>query len=174
MTNHVVNHVPSFTVRQRWYRALGVEIGTGSDIFMDCYLWFYGPRQISRTRARIGRSTIINRGCLLDVRGPLTIGDNVSISPEVAIITTQHDYKRPGFPLQSRPVVIHDHVWIGSRAIILPGSTLGRGAVVAAGAVVSGEVPPLSVVAGTPATVVGSRPPDALDYELSAPAPLFE
>lgn len=173
-TNHVVSHVPSFGLRRRWYQALGVEVDAGADVFMDCYLWFYGPRQIARTGARIGRDSVINRGCLLDVRGPLTIGDNVSISPGVAIITTQHDYRVPGFPLQTRPVVIEDNVWIGARATILPGSKIGRGAVVAAGSVVAGNVAPLSVVVGTPARVVGSRPLDALDYDLSGPVPLFE
>jgi maltose O-acetyltransferase len=141
---------------------------------MGCYLWFYGPGHTARTGSRIGANTRINRDCCLDVRGPLIIGDNVSVSPEVAIITTQHDWRSPGFELQSRPVVIEDHVWVGMRATILPGSTIGRGAVVAAGAVVSGNIPPLSVAAGVPAGVVASRPAEALDYVLDASSPLFE
>lgn len=173
-TNHVVSHVPSFGLRKAWYRSVGLDVGRGSDIHMGCYLWFYGPGHTARTGSSIGANTRINRDCCLDVRGPLTIGDNVSISPGVALITTQHDWRSSGFELQSRPVVISDHVWIGLRATVLPGSTIGRGAIVAAGAVVSGDVPPLSVAAGVPARVIASRPAQALDYVLDAPSPLFE
>jgi maltose O-acetyltransferase len=120
----------------------------------------------------IGARTIINRGCCLDARSGLRIGEDVSISPEVAILTTQHDVNDPGFALQGRPVVIEDHVWIGMRAMVLPGVTIGRGAVVAAGAVVTSDVGPLEIVAGVPARVVGRR---ALNpqYRLALP-PLFE
>lgn len=174
LTNHVVNHVPSFAVRHAWYRRLGVTIGRGSGVHMSCYVWFYGPRQVRRTGLVIGNHTRINRGCCLDGRGRLTIGDNVSISPEVAIITTQHSWRRAGFELESRDVRIDDHAWIGMRATILPGSTIGRGAVVAAGAVVSGEVPPMTVVAGVPARPVAERPCEGVDYVLDHPFPWFE
>ena len=174
LTNHIVAHLPGFALRRTWYRRLGLEIGPGSGIHLGCFLWFYGPGQIITTGSAIGRNSRVNRDCCLDLRGPLTIGDNVSISPEVAIITTQHDWRAPGFPLQSRPVVIEDHVWIGIRATILPGTHIGRGAVVAAGSVASGEIPPLAVVAGVPAQVIASRPAAALEYELAAPFPLYE
>ncbi len=108
------------------------------------------------------------------MRGQLLIGHDVSVSPEVMILTGQHGHDRPGFAFETRPVVIEDHVWIGSRAIILPGTTLGRGAVVAAGAVVSGRVAPMTVVAGVPARPLRSRPEQALDYALDDPLPLFE
>lgn len=174
LTNEVVSHIPSYRLRHAWYRALGVEIGAGSGIHLGCYLWFYGPGQLRRTRVQIGRNTRINRRCCLDGRGQLTIGDNVSISPEVVILTTQHAWREPGFPLETRSVVVEDHVWIGMRAVILPGTVIGRGAVVAAGAVVSGTVPPLTVVAGIPARPVASRPGDALSYQFDHPFPLFE
>ena len=174
LTNHVVNHVPSYRFRHAWYRALGLSLGPGAGVHMGCYFWFYGPGQVRRTGATIGANTRINRNCCLDVRGPLTIGDNVSVSPEVAIITTQHRLASVDFALESRPVVIEDNVWIGIRATILPGTTIGRGAVVAAGAVVSGKVPPLTVVAGVPARPIAERPEEAAQYRLDAPFPLFE
>lgn len=174
LTNHVVSAIPSYALRHRWYRLMGVHLGPGAGVQMGCYLWFFGPGQVRRDAVRIGAHTRINRGCCLDARAGLVIGDNVSVSPEVSILTTQHDWRAPGFPLQSRPVVIGDHVWIGMRATILPGTTIGRGAVVAAGAVVSGTVPPLAVVAGVPARQVATRPEAALDYTLDLPMPTWE
>lgn len=174
LTNHFVAHIPSHTMRRRWYRRMGIRIGSGSAIHLNTYVWFYGPRHLAGMGGTIGRNSIVNRRCTLDFRGPLTIGDNVSISPEVAVITTQHDWREPGFPLDIRPVVIEDHVWIGIRAIVLPGTHVGRGSVIAAGAVASGEIPPMSVVAGVPARVVAVRPQEALEYELADLAPLYE
>ena len=174
LTNEVVSRVPGFRLRHAWYRLLGLRVGAGAGISRGCYLWFYGPGQLRRSGASIGERTRINRGCCLDARGSLTIGADVSISAEVVVLTTQHDWRSPGFPLESRPVVIEDHVWIGMRAVVLPGTTLGRGAVVGAGAVVKGVVPPLAVVTGVPARQVAERPADALAYALDAPLPRFE
>jgi maltose O-acetyltransferase len=175
VTNHLVNRVPSYRLRHGWYRGvLGLDLHHDAGIHLGCYVWFYGLGQIRRSGVRIGAKTRINRDCTLDVRGPLSIGDNVSISPEVAILTTQHRLDTPGFPPESRAVVIEDHVWIGMRAIVLPGTTIGRGAVVAAGAVVRGDIPPLTVVAGVPARPVATRPEAAVDYDFDWPFPLFE
>ncbi|MEA2532926.1 MAG: hypothetical protein QOJ93_737 [Actinomycetota bacterium] len=175
LTNHVINRVPSYRLRHAWYRrSLGIDIGDHSAIHLGCYVWFYGPHQARRTGVHIGANSRINRDCCLDARGPIHIGDNVSVSPEVAILTTHHRLDSPGFPLESRGVVIEDHVWIGMRATILPGTIIRRGAVVAAGAVARGEIPPLTVVAGVPARPVGTRSPEALDYVLDGPFPLFE
>jgi acetyltransferase-like isoleucine patch superfamily enzyme len=174
LTNHFVSHIPSFSLRAAWYRALGLGLGPGSGIHMGCYLWFYGPHQIRRSGVVIGRNSRINRRCLIDARGSIRIGDNVSISPEVAILTTQHRWDSGDFELESRNVVIDDHVWIGTRATVMPGTHIGRGAVVAAGAVATGQIPPLAVVAGVPARVITKRPETALRYELNDPFPLFE
>ncbi len=174
LTNHVVSALPSYRLRHAWYRRLGIRLAPGAGIHLGCYIWFYGPGHLRRTGLSIGENTRINRGVCLDGRGPLSIGANVSVSPEVAILTTQHAWRTPGFPLESRPVVIEDHVWIGMRATVLPGSTIGRGAVVAAGAVVSGTVPPLAVVAGVPARQVAERPQAALQYAFDVPFPMLE
>lgn len=114
----------------------------------------------------VGKNTVINEGCRFDSRGGITIGENVSISSEVVILTADHDPMSPEFRYRERPVTIEDHVWIGTRAIVLPGVTIGRGAVVAAGAVVTRNVPSLEIVAGVPARSVGRRPESALGYEL--------
>ena len=172
-TNHVVAHVPSYGLRRFWYQAvMGIEMGSGTSVQTGCYLWSYGPGSNRRLKNSIGARTIVNRGCCIDVRSGLRIGEDVSISPQVAIVSTQHDLNDAEFALQGRAVVIEDHVWIGMRAMVLPGVTIGRGAVVAAGAVVTSDVAPLDVVAGVPARVIGSRKLDPR-YRLAAP-PLFE
>src|SRR2546430_14305578 len=161
LTNLLVNRVPSYSIRKAWYRAvMGVEMGDGSAIQLGCYLWSYGPRSNRRQKTRVGERSIINRSCCLDVRSGLRIGADVSISPEVAILTTQHDLNDPGFALQGRPVVIEDHVWIGTRATVLPGVRIGRGAVVAAGGGVTRGVGPPGHRAGGPAAAGGRRLPE--------------
>lgn len=177
-TNHVVAHVPSFKLRHLWYRrVLGIQIAQHAGVHMGTYVWFWGPREIRRIGVRIGRNSVIGRNCTLDARSPLTIGDNVSLSPEVMILAGTHDVNDPHFAASEVgpwAVAIEDHVWIGARATIMPGVTVGRGAVVAAGSVVTKDVPPLAIVAGVPARPIGTRDAGATVYELSAPLPLFE
>ena len=174
-TNHIVAHVPSFGVRHWWYRrVLGIQLADGAAVHLGCYVWFYGPGAIRRGGARIGRNTRINRGCTLDLRGGLTVGDNVSVSLNVTILTASHDVNDPGFEVEDRPVTIEDHVWIGAGATVLPGVTLGHGSVVAAGTVVTRDVTPLAIVGGVPARPIGVRDAAATGYELDAARPLFE
>lgn len=115
-------------------------------------------------RISIGAHTNINKHCLLDGRGGVTIGDNVDIAQDVYIWSEQHDYNNPNYISVEKPVVIEDYVWIASRATILPGVKIGRGAVVASGAVVTKDVPSLAIIAGVPAKVIGNRNEDALRY----------
>ena len=116
-------------------------------------------------RISIGGNSNINKHCLLDGRGGLTIGNCVDIAQDVYIWTEQHDYNSPDYKAVCSPVVIDDYVWIASRATILPGVTIGRGAVVACGAVVTKDVPPLTVVGGIPAKIIGERD-DMMSYKL--------
>jgi maltose O-acetyltransferase len=157
--NHFVSRLPSHALRLFFYRRIFL-IGTNSSILM----------QVRIRRAAnicIGNHSTINYGCTLDGRGALiTIGANVDIGPEVIIWTQEHLIDDPMHNVMSSPVTIEDYVWIGSRAIILPGVTIGRGAVVAAGAVVTKDVPPLTVVAGNPARFVRSRSPE-MHYQIN-------
>ena len=101
---------------------------------------------------------MVNFGCLLDGRHYRIItGDDVSIGPEASVLTLGHDPNAADFALKGGDVRIGDRVWIGFRAIILPGVEIGEAAVVAAGAVVSRDVPPFAIVAGSPARVIGER-----------------
>jgi len=173
MTNHVVGHLPCFALRLWWYRhVVGVRIGRDSSVFMGCYWYFYRPLGRNPQPMIVGDHTIINRRCTLDGRGGLRFGDNVSISPEVMFITSQHRKDDPEFRVEDKPIVVEDYAWVGSRATILPGVTIGRGAVVATGAVVAKDVAPFTVVGGIPAGVIGKRAV-GLTYELSF-RPWFE
>lgn len=157
--NHVVARIPSHTLRQTFYRdAMLFEIGPRSFIFLgahfDCRGGFF-----------LGANSVINQNCRLDNRGTLRIGSNVSISAEVCILTADHDPHSLSFAGRNRPVEIDDFVFIGTRATILPGVKIGRGAFVAAAAVVTKDVPPFAIVAGNPARPIGQRPAD-LNYQL--------
>ena len=172
-TNHVISHIPFFAVRHAWYRhVVGVRLGCGAAVFMDCFWYFYRSFGRNPQPMSVGEHTIINRRCALDGRGGLRIGSNVSLSPEVMLITSNHRKDDPDFAVEDQPIVIEDYVWVGSRATVLPGVTIGKGAVVAAGAVVTKDVPPYAVVGGVPAKVIGERAKD-LRYSLSF-QPWFE
>lgn len=97
------------------------------------------------------------------IKGPVTIGDDVMMGPEVVIFTTGHEFEDTTRPMREQGstahqlVTIGDDVWIGQRAMILPGVTIGTGSIVAAGAVVTKDVPPRSVVGGNPARALRMR-----------------
>lgn len=97
------------------------------------------------------------------VRGPLEIGDNVMMGPDVVIMTNSHNFKRIDIPMNiqgsaaPKKVVIGNDVWIGTRVIILPGVEIGDGAIIGAGAVVTKNIPSMAVVGGCPAKVIKYR-----------------
>ncbi|HYU46029.1 MAG TPA: acyltransferase [Terriglobales bacterium] len=153
IANRVIARVPSHQVRLFFYRyAMRFSIGRRSFIFMDA--WFDTKGKGSFV---MGHHSVINQRCRLDNRGGLVIGDNVSISAEVCILTADHDVNSPKFTGRQRKVSIGDYAFIGTRALVLPGVTLGKGAVVAAGSVVTKDVPEYAIVAGSPAKQIGTR-----------------
>ena len=95
--------------------------------------------------------------------GGLTIGDSVSVSHGVMIMTGSHDVQSRHFPVKFYPIEIGDFVWIGCGAMVLQNVKIGKGAVVSAGAVVTKDVPPYTIVGGVPAKVIGHRTED-LEY----------
>jgi acetyltransferase-like isoleucine patch superfamily enzyme len=172
-TNHIICHIPFYTIRHAWYRnVLGWQIGPEVSILMGQHVQMAGVRT-SGKKVAIGQGTVINQGCLLYTTGGLVIGNNVSISAGVWLVTGSHDMNDPLFPDFYRPIVICDYAWIGTRATILGGVTIGKGAVVMAGAVVTHDVPPFAVVGGVPAKVVRQRELQEPAYSLHF-RPLFE
>ncbi len=157
VTNHLISHIPSYTLRRVWYRhVLGWRIEPDVFILMGQYIQMAGVRS-SGQKVSIGRGTVINRGCLLYTTGGLVIGEHVSISAGTWLVTGSHDINDPLFSVFYKPVVIGDHVWIGMRATVLPGVTIGAGAVVMAGAMVTRDVPAYAIVGGVPARVIKQR-----------------
>ncbi len=140
---HLIGWFPSHHVRRFCYRLAGVKIGDGSTLHMGTK--FYEPAHIT-----IGTDTIIGEGAVLDGRAALYIGDHVDFASEVMVYNAQHDLESPTFSAKMAPVVIKDYVFVGPRAIILPGVTIEKGAVVAAGAVVTKDVEAFSIVGGIP------------------------
>lgn len=143
--------IPSHILRLGIYRTLlRVRIGRQSSIHFRCRM--YRPQGI-----QIGSHSVINREVLLDGRMGLSIGENVSVSEGVAIFTLEHDPQSPLFANRGGPVQIDNYVFIGARAIILPGIEIHEGAVIAAGAVVTKDVPSYTIVGGVPAQPIGKR-----------------
>ncbi len=150
LANALFMRLPSYRLRHGFLRrCCKIQIGRDSSILNYCYV--AGPR------ITIGNNTVINRYVYLDGRVPLTIGNNVNVSHYVLIHTLTHDPQNPDFVCLERPVVVQDHAWIGARAIIMPGVTIGEGAVIGAGAVVTRDVPAYSIAAGNPAKVIKAR-----------------
>lgn len=161
--------LPFHSVRKFLYRVFGMKIGAGSTLHM--FARIYDPAHIT-----IGDGTLIGERATLDGRkqlpnsqGGLTIGNHVDIASEVMVWTSEHDIHSSDMrPIEAK-VTIEDYVFIGPRAIILPGVTIGRGAVVAAGAVVTKDVAPNSIVAGVPAKEIGKRKVTDYSYRLGRP-----
>jgi len=156
--NRIFTFFPSHHLRRAWLsRVMGFAVHSSSAILMGCT--FDAKRGLS-----IGQNSVINENCRIDTRGGVVIGKNVVISSEAVILTATHDPRSPQFEGLKRSVHIHDFVWVGLRALILPGVTLGKGSIVAAGAVVTKSVRPGDTVAGVPARVIASGRTD-LQYE---------
>lgn len=155
--NYIISRIPLWFLRKAYYRMMGLKLGSRSILDMDQYF-------LKISNLQIGDNSHINRKCTLDARAGLQIGNNVSISHNVSIISGSHDYKSPKFDYCGAPIVLEDYAWIGINATILQGVTIGKGAVVSAGAVVTKDVAPFAVVGGIPATVITTRPQN-LDYK---------
>lgn len=149
---NMAGHFPTRVLRANIYRLFGMKVCKRVRIEAGCII-LGGPKRII-----IGQGSVINRCVVLDGRFPLTIGAFVSISFQAVILTLEHDLFAPDFRAVGAPVTIGDRVFIGARAIILPGIDIGEGAAVAAGAVVTKDVPPYAIVGGAPARPIGSRP----------------
>ena len=121
--------------------------------------WILGRGSLHRAELVIGNDVHINYKTLIDVARKVEIGDRVLVAGEVKIFdnnvhSTDYRHRNRLREDDIRPVVVEEDVWIGINAIIMKGVTIGRGSVVAAGTVVTKDVPPFTIVAGNPAKVV--------------------
>ena len=158
--NYVVTYVPlprlrHFLLRRMYF----IKIGPGSYVHMG--VKYKRPRSIE-----IGRNSVINPGVLLDGRISLKIGDNVDIGEQVSFYCGGHDVQSPDYRAFMEATAVGDRACIYARAMVIRGVNIGEGAVVAAGSIVTKDVPPYTIVAGIPAKKIGERSRD-LRYELS-------
>jgi maltose O-acetyltransferase len=141
-------------LRVLFLRCAGIKIGRG------CVIWgrptLTGGSNLY-SHLTIGEDCWFNIGCFFDLVGSITIGSRVGFGHEVMVLTSSHEIgpeaRRVG-PLFVKPVEIGDGTWVGARVVILPGVRIGRGAVIAAGSVVTNDVPANTIVSGIPARVV--------------------
>lgn len=152
---YMVLELLPFILRYPLYKLMFEHIG--KDVHIDFKTYFRFPKQIS-----IGSHVSINRGCQFYAgfhvkEAKIMVQDHVAIGPEVVLFAAGHDARYLDLPDNGAPISIHSYAWIGGRSTILQGVTIGEGAVVAAGSVVTKDVPAYTVVAGVPAKVIKKR-----------------
>jgi acetyltransferase-like isoleucine patch superfamily enzyme len=149
--NRIVSRIPFYFIRSFFYNFLIGKIGKHNSFLMGLEL--RKPKNIE-----IGNHNVFNRNVLLDGRGgKLIIGSNVDIAQETNIWTLEHDVHDDYHKDTGGDVIIEDYVWIASRVTILPGVRIGKGAVIASCALVNKDVPPMAIVGGVPAKIIGQR-----------------
>ncbi|HEU4657667.1 MAG TPA: acyltransferase [Capillimicrobium sp.] len=139
--------------RGRLLRRAGLRVHPEARVQHGC--WFFGAN------VTIGATTWVNHRCYFDARDEIVVGDRCDLGMEVMLCTSTHepgDRTRRAGRYRSAPVRIEDGCWLGSRAIVLPGVTIGEGCVVAAGAVVVEDCEPHGLYAGVPARRVRDLP----------------
>jgi acetyltransferase-like isoleucine patch superfamily enzyme len=135
----------------KWHGAvLGKSIKFGRGLWIDHF-----------DKITIGNNVFFNYGCQLNSAGGIQIDDNVLIGPGVTILSANHDIKRDQLMRFGRAILkqvhVEKNVWLGARCILTPGVIIGEGSVVAAGAVVTKNVPAYKVVGGVPAKIIKDR-----------------
>ena len=171
--SHIISYIPSHIIRNFCYNFFfNISIPKKSTIHMGTKFFGLYPKILLTKHdslsgyLTIGECSSVGDHCYIDIRGPIIIGNNVNVSSQVMIFTVDHDPQDSGFRGRCKPVVIEEYVWLSTRSIILPGVTVGKGAVVAAGAVVTKDVTPFTIMGGVPAKKIGDRNKN-LDYQVN-------
>jgi len=156
MMHYLIYITPPFISTFLWKLILGKK---GKAVFIDGGAFFRYP-----SRVFIGNNVSINNNVefypsWFDKNSTITLGNNIRIGPGVRFFAAGHDISDLNleFNASASPIVVMDHCWIGGGAIILPGITINEGAIVAAGSVVTKDVPKYSVVGGVPAKFIKER-----------------
>ena len=156
--NHLLRPIPDrigIPLRTRWLRKHAGHFGEGSVVTRGC-------RVLKSSGLTIGNGVTVARDVTLDARGGLTLEDGALIGFESVLLTHTHKSTDIGVRIQdqgfeSAPIRIGERVWLGTRVIVLPGVTIGADSIVGAGAVVTKNLPPRSIAAGTPAHKLRTR-----------------
>ena len=140
----------------------GVEIGNNFTLGKYAIIECTGVLRNVGNSLKIGNNVGINHYCFIGVRGDIVIGDNVIFGPRVNIFSENHNYKDLDIPIKNQGVtkdktIIGSDVWIGANASIMSGVEIGDGCIIAAGAVVTKDIPSYSIVGGVPAKILKNR-----------------
>lgn len=156
--NAVVNKLPSRHLRKWFYQLLGAKLGKGTFLCRRAEVLL--PMGLSMAdRVSVGWFAE------LDARGGISIGYDTNISSHVKLITGSHDVDDPEYTADFRPITVGHHCWLGTGAMVLQGVNIGDGAVVAAGSVVTKDIPPYEIWGGVPAKFIRKRP-ENMEYKI--------
>ena len=153
-----ITHFPSRHVRLFLLRRKGASIAENVSIWRGVEI--RNPKGLV-----IGSGCAIGPGVTLDARKGLKIGNNVTVAKDAIIWTLHHDMNSTDFHTIGAETVIEDYAWVCSRSILLPGVHVGRGAVIASGAVLSKNADSQSIMGGVPAKKIGERKEAEFTYE---------
>lgn len=157
----ILSKVPSHFLRKIFLKTFGAKLHS------DCVI-YSGFKIRSPRNLLIGEGSSIGYDCELDARCGLIIGKNVNISSNVKIHTLSHDINSKEFKGKGGRIIIEDYVWVSTNAIVLPGCTLEKGSVIAAGAVVTKSTEAFGVYAGVPAKLIAHRKNQDYNYTPSS------
>lgn len=145
-----------YPIRNLYLRLFGIRLSLSSSLHRGCKFFHVG-------KVTIGRHSVVNSGCYLDNRRGIYIGNNTAIAHDTKIYTLGHNVDSPKFETKGESVKIGDNVFIFSNCMIMPGVTIGDGAIVLPGAIVTKNVEPYTVVGGSPAIIIKHRN-KSIDY----------
>jgi acetyltransferase-like isoleucine patch superfamily enzyme len=158
INNFIVSKIPSYTIRNLYYRnIMKFKIDENAAIHLNV-------KFLCRRNFQIGKNSVINQGALIDNRGGIKIGSNVTLGHDVKLITADHNLQSPFFEGRHRSINIDDYVFIGVNACVIGGVILEKGAVLGAGSILTKSISPFKIFAGVPAKEIAIRNPN-LKYQ---------
>jgi maltose O-acetyltransferase len=156
---NIFSNIIPYPLKNIFLRLFGIKLPFSSSIHRKVKFFHIG-------NIVCGKNSVINFGCYLDNRRKITIGNNVGIAHDTKIYTLGHDINDPQFRTKGKEVIIKDNVFVFSNVLIMPGITIGEGAIVLAGSVVTHDIAPYTIVGGNPAEKIKMRDKN-IDYKIN-------
>jgi acetyltransferase-like isoleucine patch superfamily enzyme len=142
--------------------AVRIVLGSGCEIQRGTSIWLSNDAGAD-AKLTLGDRVYMARDCFLACYQPISIGSHTQLGAYCYIISANHRFDRRDVPIRDQgftgaPVVLEEDVWLGTHVTVLPGVTIGKGAIVGANSVVTGDIPPYEIWAGVPARFIKKRP----------------